>query len=143
MATARQQNLRACMGRASVGRCRACEHNGHAQAWCTHAMNNYAHPKGSVDIGFVDVNATGHLRASGQCRCMDMGRSGVTELCHVAFAMEARRTLFHSVGRKSMSSRSLLSTTLAQRWYLDSLVDTAQEAVTIAATRGRRRAEQM
>jgi len=32
MATARKQNLRAGMGRASAGRCRACAHDGHAQA---------------------------------------------------------------------------------------------------------------
>jgi len=77
MATARKQNLRAGMGRASAGRCRACAHDGHAQAWRTHAMNIYAHTKGLVDIGFVDVDATGNSRASGQCRCMDMGKSGV------------------------------------------------------------------
>jgi len=62
------------------------------QAWRTHARNIYAQTKGFVDIGFVDVDATGNLQASGQCRCMDMGNSGVAALCHGAFAMEACRT---------------------------------------------------
>jgi len=65
MATARKQRLRAGMGRASVGRCRACAHDGHAQAWCTHAMNMYAHAKGfvDVDVDCVNVNTAGNLRA--------------------------------------------------------------------------------
>ena len=49
------------------------------------AMNFYAHTKGSVDIGFVDVDATGNLRASGQCRFVDtVGKSGVVALCRVS-----------------------------------------------------------
>ena len=43
MATARKQNLRAGMGRASAGRCSACASDRHAQAWRTHAMNIYGH----------------------------------------------------------------------------------------------------
>jgi len=41
----------------------ACAHDGHAQAWRTHAMNIYAHTKGPgfVGIGYVDVDATGNL----------------------------------------------------------------------------------
>jgi len=63
MATARKQSLRAGMGRASAGRCRACAHDGYARAWRTHAMDMYAHAKGFVDVDFVDVDAAGNLRA--------------------------------------------------------------------------------
>jgi len=64
----------------------------HAHAWRTHARNLYAQTKGFADIGFVDVVARGSLQAPGQCRCMDMGNSGVAALCNGAFAMEACRT---------------------------------------------------
>jgi len=42
LSTTRKQSLLAGMGRASAGRCRACAHDGHTRAWCTHAMNIYA-----------------------------------------------------------------------------------------------------
>jgi len=63
MATARKQSLRTGMGRARAGRCRAYAHNGHAQAWRTHAMNLYAPAKGFVDVDCVNVNAAGNLGA--------------------------------------------------------------------------------
>jgi len=59
MATARKQSLRAGMGMASAGRCRACAHDGHARAWRTHEMDMYAHAKGFVDVD----KAAGNLRA--------------------------------------------------------------------------------
>jgi len=52
----------------------------------------YAHAKGFVNVEFVDVDAAGNLRASGQCRYMDVGKSGVAAVRHGAFAMEACRT---------------------------------------------------
>ena len=103
-----KQSLRAGMSRASAG-CRSCAHNEHARAWNTHAMNMYAHAKGFVDVDFGNVNAAGNLRACGQFRYMDMGKSGVATVLHGAIAMEACRTPCHSVGRKSFSSRSLLA----------------------------------
>jgi len=60
-------------------------HDVHAQVWRTHAMNVDAHTKDLVDVDFVNVNATGNLRA----RCMDMGKSGIAAVRHGAFAMEA------------------------------------------------------
>jgi len=63
MVTTRKQSLRAGMGRASAGRCRACAHGGHARSWRTHAMNMYAHAKGFVDVDFVHVDAMSNLRA--------------------------------------------------------------------------------
>jgi len=104
----RKQSLRAGMDRASAG-CRSCAHNEQARAWRTHAMNMYAHAKGFVDVDFCDVNAACNLRACGQCRYMDMGKSGVAAVRHGAIAMEAFRTPCHSVGRKSFSPRSLLA----------------------------------
>ena len=55
-ATASKLNLRA-------GSCRACAHDVHAQAWRMHAMNVDANPKDLVDVDFVNVNATGNVRA--------------------------------------------------------------------------------
>jgi len=90
MAPARKQNLRAGISKARAGRCRARAHDGHAQAWRTHVRNIYAHTKGFVDVGFVDVHAIGNLRSSEQCRCTDMGKSGVTALRYgAAFATQA------------------------------------------------------
>jgi len=103
-ATASKENFRA-------GSHRACAHDGHAQAWRTHALNIDANTKDFVDVDFVDINGTGNLRASGQCRCMDMGKSGVAAVHHGAFAMEACRTPGHSLGRKSFLSRVLVAAT--------------------------------
>jgi len=64
MVTARKQNLHTGMGKARVGRCRACAHDGHVQAWRTHTRNIYAHTTGFVDVGFVDVDATGSSKTS-------------------------------------------------------------------------------
>jgi len=78
-ANARKQNVRAGMGKARAGRCRACAHEGHAQVgvWRAHARKRYAYAKGFVDVGFVDVdcvvgdvcgnmhNAQSKARASG------------------------------------------------------------------------------
>ena len=61
MATAPKQSLRAGMGRASAGRCRACAYYRHARAWRTHAMNMYAHAKGFVNVNIVDVDAAGNF----------------------------------------------------------------------------------
>ena len=115
MATACKQRLRAGMGRASTCRCGACSHNGHAQACYTHAMNMHVHTKGFFDVDFVDVDAAGNVRASGQCRSVDMGKYSVAAVRHGTFAMEACRTTCHSVGRKSLSSRSLVSATYRVR----------------------------
>jgi len=52
-------------------------------------MNSDANTKDFVYVNCVDVNARGNVQASGQCRCMDMGKSGVAAVRHGAFAMEA------------------------------------------------------
>jgi len=109
MATVRKQNMRAGMGEAHAGRCRACAHDGHAQALRLYAWNIYAQRQGFVH--FVNVDATGNLLVSMQCRYMDMGKSGVPTFCHGAFSVEACCTSCHSVLQKSLSSFSLVSAT--------------------------------
>jgi len=71
----------------------------------------YAHAKGFVDVDNVDIDAAGNLRAWGQCKCMDLGKSGVAAVRHGAFVTEACRTPCHAVGRKSFLSRFLLAAT--------------------------------
>ena len=51
------------------GTCRSCAHDGHAQAWCTHVRNIYAHTKGFVDVGFVDVQCNRQVYGYGQIWC--------------------------------------------------------------------------
>jgi len=101
-----QLGARASVGPAHAGRCMACTHDGYAQAWCTPARKMYAHTKDCVvinfvDVGFVDIDATGNVRASWQCRLMHMGKSGVSVMRHGAFAMQACQKPCHVVGHSS------------------------------------------
>jgi len=99
------------VGLAHAGRCMACTHDGYAQAWRTPARKMYAHTKDCVavdfvDVGFVDIDATGNLRASWQSRWMDMGKSGV--------AANLRPALEQGCGKQTPSaSVSFFRTNLA------------------------------
>jgi len=58
MTNTRKQNAHAGMVKARAGRCRACAHEGHTQVGACHAQvgNRYAHTKGFVTLGFVNIN---------------------------------------------------------------------------------------
>ena len=112
MAPARKQNLRAGISKARAGRCRARAHDGHAQAWRTHVRNIYAHTKGFVDVGFVDVQCNRQFASIRAVQVYGYGQIWCHRIalwCCICHASMLNALPF--CRPKNVSSRSLLAAT--------------------------------